>query len=73
MGKPPPRTMAEVAAPDATFPVHNAPKGKRLCERYQKLAARGKLKVQVCTAIARELVGFIWDIGQTLPSPAANG
>jgi transposase len=26
--------------------------------------ARGKLKNQVCTAIARELVGFIWAIGQ---------
>jgi len=23
---------------------------------------RGKLKVQICTAIARELVGFIWAI-----------
>ena len=33
---------------------------KRLCGRYQHLLDRGKLKVQVCTAIARELVGFIW-------------
>ena len=29
--------------------------------------ARGKLKVQACTAIARELAGFIWAIGQALP------
>ena len=35
---------------------------KRLCGRYQHLLDRGKLKVQVCTAIARELVGFIWAI-----------
>jgi transposase len=35
---------------------------KRLCGRYQHLLERGKLKVQVCTAIARELVGFIWAI-----------
>ncbi len=35
---------------------------KRLCGRYQSLINRGKLKVQVCTAVARELVGFIWAI-----------
>jgi len=35
---------------------------KRLCGRYTHLLERGKLKVQVCTAIARELVGFIWAI-----------
>ena len=45
---------------------------KRMCSRYWSLQSRGKLKVQVCTAIARELVGFIWAIGQTLPSPAAD-
>jgi transposase len=45
---------------------------KRLCGRYQKLTARGKLKVQVCTAIARELAGFIWAVGQALPSPTAK-
>jgi transposase len=46
---------------------------KRLCARYRRLEARGKLKVQVCIAIARELAGFIWAIGQTLPQPAARG
>lgn len=35
---------------------------KRLCGRYTYLLGRGKLKVQVCTAVARELVGFIWAI-----------
>jgi len=35
---------------------------KRLCGRYAHLLTRGKLKVQVCTAVARELVGFIWAI-----------
>ena len=35
---------------------------KRLCARYRHLLAKGKLKVQVCTAIARELAGFIWAI-----------
>lgn len=35
---------------------------KRLCGRYQHLMDRGLLKVKVCTAIARELVGFIWAI-----------
>jgi transposase len=45
---------------------------KRLCARYQLLEARGKLKVQVCTATARELAGFIWAIGQAVPSPVAT-
>jgi len=44
---------------------------KRLCGRYRLLEGRGKLKVQACTAIARELAGFIWAIGQALPQPVA--
>jgi len=43
----------------------------RLCGRYRLFEARGKLKVLACTAIARELAGFIWAIGQALPQPAA--
>jgi transposase len=35
---------------------------KRLCGRYSALNAKGKMKVQVCTAVARELAGFIWAI-----------
>ena len=45
---------------------------KRLCGRYRLLEAKGKLKVQVCIAIARELAGFIWAIGQALPQPEAR-
>jgi transposase len=45
---------------------------KRLCARYKRLECKGKLKVQVCTAIARELAGFIWAVGQTVPQSAAK-
>ena len=45
---------------------------KRLCGRYRKFVARGKIQSQVCTAIARELTGFIWAIGQALPTPEAK-
>ena len=34
----------------------------RLCARYHRLAARGKPKVVVTAAIAREMIGFIWAI-----------
>lgn len=34
----------------------------RLHTRYKKLAARGKIKSQIVTAVGRELLGFIWDI-----------
>jgi len=36
----------------------------RLCARYRKLMAAGKCKQQTVTAIARELLGYIWDIAQ---------
>ena len=45
---------------------------KRLCARYRSMEGRGKLKVQACTAVARELAGFIWAIGQALPQPATQ-
>jgi transposase len=35
---------------------------KRLCKRYWHLVNRGKLPVEACTAVARELSGFIWAI-----------
>ncbi|HTP26889.1 MAG TPA: IS110 family transposase [Anaeromyxobacteraceae bacterium] len=35
----------------------------RLHARYRKLAAMGKVKQKVVTAVARELLGFIWAIG----------
>jgi transposase len=34
----------------------------RLCTRYKKLAARGKNKPQIVTAIGRELLRFVWAI-----------
>ena len=36
---------------------------QRLCGRYRRLLARGKPTQLVITAIARELLGFIWAIG----------
>jgi transposase len=45
---------------------------KRLCGRYRLMETKGKLKVQVCTAVARELAGFIWAIGQALPQPGTR-
>jgi transposase len=45
---------------------------KRLCYRYRHLTDGGKLKVQACTAVARELAGFIWAIGQAVPAPTAK-
>jgi len=42
----------------------------RLCTRFKKLAATGKNKPQIVTAIARELLGFAWAIAvQTEPQP----
>lgn len=35
---------------------------KRLCGRYRTLIESGKNQKLVCVAVARELVGFIWDI-----------
>lgn len=37
---------------------------QRLCARYRGYIQRGKVSVQACTAVARELAGFIWAIGQ---------
>jgi len=42
---------------------------QRLCRRYQRLSGRLKPKPLVITAVARELVGFIWAVLQ-LPSVA---
>ncbi len=42
---------------------------KRLCQRYRHLTNRGKQSVQVCTALARELAGFVWAIAQATPRP----
>ncbi len=42
----------------------------RLAHRYRRLSARGVQYNKLCVAIARELVGFIWDIGRHI-SPIA--
>jgi transposase len=36
----------------------------RLCERFRRLSMKGKKSTVVAAAIARELCGFIWAIGQ---------
>jgi len=38
----------------------------RLCSRYRRLGAKGKKPTVVVTAIARELAGFVWAIGQEM-------
>ena len=43
----------------------------RLHERYRRMMASGKPSPKVITAIARELLGFIWDIGITSEREAA--
>ena len=43
----------------------------RLCGRYRRLAAGGKPKVVVTTAVAREMVGFVWAIACRVQPQAA--
>lgn len=43
----------------------------RLCRRYQRLLAKGKTKQVVVTAIARELMGFMWAIAREVKPTAA--
>lgn len=37
---------------------------QRLCFRYRSLVAKGKLSQVAITAVARELIGFMWDIAR---------
>lgn len=39
----------------------------RLCGKYRKLMAAGKLKQQTVAAVARELIGYVWAIAQEVP------
>ena len=39
----------------------------RLHKTYRRLTARGKRSVVATAAVARELLGFIWSIGQRVP------
>jgi transposase len=43
----------------------------RLCARYRRLWARGKIKAVVTTAIARELCGFIWAVATAVEGTTA--
>ena len=38
----------------------------RLHGRYRRLLAKGKTKQKVITALARELLGFVWAVGVTV-------
>jgi len=42
----------------------------RLCGRFQRLAGRGKVKQQIVTAIARELIAFMWEIDRATAQAA---
>ena len=42
----------------------------RLCKRYRRLVARGKHSNVVVTAIARELISFMWAIAKQVPIAA---
>jgi transposase len=42
----------------------------RLCKRYRRLVARGKHPNVVVTAIARELIAFMWAIARAMPGHA---
>ena len=39
----------------------------RLHKTYKRLTARGKRSVVATAAVARELIGFVWSIGQRVP------
>ena len=42
----------------------------RLCKRFRRLVARGKHPNAVVTAIARELIAFMWAITKVVPVTA---
>jgi len=44
----------------------------RLCRRYRTLARSGKKATVVCTAIARELTGFVWAIAHEVGRSASD-
>ena len=44
----------------------------RMCQRYRHLVAAGKAKVVVVTAIAREMLGFVWAIARAVTTPSAG-
>ena len=42
----------------------------RLCKRFRRLVARGKHSNVAVTAVARELIAFMWAIAKEVPIPA---
>jgi transposase len=42
----------------------------RLCKRFRRLVARGKHPNIAVTAVARELIAFMWAIAKAVPVPA---
>ncbi len=42
----------------------------RLCSRFRRLMAKGKNRKTVVTAIARELIAYLWAIGKQVPISA---
>jgi transposase len=44
----------------------------RLCSRYRRLWAKGKVKQVIVTAIARELCAFMWAIAQKIEIPVTT-
>jgi len=42
----------------------------RLCKRFRRLTARGKHPNVAVTAIARELIAFMWAIAKEIPVTA---
>ena len=42
----------------------------RLCKRFRRLTARGKHPNVAVTAVARELIAFMWAIAKEVPVPA---
>lgn len=59
--------LSQVDAPSASIAIKCL---KRLHKRFWALTLKGKLRPVAITALARELVGFIWAMMQTQPAPA---
>ena len=45
----------------------------RLCDRFRRLAARRVPTNKIVVAIARELAGFVWAIGQHVQTSGWKG
>jgi len=45
---------------------------KRLCKKYYHLRKRGLNENKIKVAVARELLGFIWELGQVVSVPVIN-